>query len=48
MNNIDKSYVIVYFYRDVMFILGSNDQAAMKILTNKFDIKDFNVADFIL
>jgi len=25
-----------------------HDQATMKILTNKFDIKDFDVVDFIL
>ena len=43
MKNPDKNYVIAYIYTDDMLILNNNDyiiQSTIKILINKFDIKD--------
>lgn len=51
MKNKDKSYAIIYLNVENMLILGSNDymmKSTKKILTNKFFIKDLNVADVIL
>jgi hypothetical protein len=51
MKNKDKSYAIIYLNVENMLILDSNDymmKSAKKILTNKFFIKDLNVADVIL
>jgi hypothetical protein len=51
MKNKNKSYAIIYLNAENMLILGSNDymmKSTKKILTNKFFIKDLNVADVIL
>lgn len=47
MKNSDKNYIIVYIYMDDMLNLNNNDyiiQSTIKILTNKFDIKNLSVA----
>jgi hypothetical protein len=51
MKNTDKYYVIICFYIDDMLILDSNDhmiKSTKKLLIDKFDIKDLNIADIIL
>ena len=44
MKKINRGYIIVYFYVDDMLILINNNnmiKSTKKILTNKFDIKQF-------
>jgi len=51
IKNTNKSYIIVFLYIDHMLILGSNNyiiKSTKKMLTNKFDIKDLDVANIIL
>jgi len=51
MKNTDKYYVIICFYIDDMLILDSNDhmiKSTKKLLIDKFDIKNLNIADIIL
>jgi len=51
MKNTDKYYVIICFYIDDMLILESNDhmiKSTKKLLIDKFDIKNLNIADIIL
>lgn len=51
MKNTDKYYVIICFYIDDMLILDSNNhmiKSTKKLLIDKFDIKNLNIADIIL
>jgi hypothetical protein len=51
VKNMDKNYVIICLYVDGMFILDNNDhmiKSAKKILNNKFDMKNLDIADIIL
>lgn len=50
MRNINKNYVILSLYVKDIFMLCSNDyiiKFTKRMLTNKFDIKDFGVIDVI-
>jgi len=51
MKNTDKYYVILCFCKSDMLILGNNNhmiKSTKKILTNKFDMKDFVFTNVIL
>jgi hypothetical protein len=50
MRNINRSHVIIYLSMDDMLILDSNKYIikSMKMLTNKFDMKDLSVTNDIL
>jgi hypothetical protein len=51
IKNANKSYIIVYLYIDDMLILERNNyiiKSTKKMLTNKFHMKDLDVANIIL
>jgi len=51
IKNTDKDNVIVCLHVDDMLILDNNDnmnKSTMKILTNKFNMKDLGVIDIII